>query len=81
MLSVGLSEIVMVIVVSVLALKPEQMVDAVKMCRSLWVDWCRCRASFETKQLQLEKEDALAKRTALAASVSDVSDLLDKPHE
>ncbi len=81
MLSVGLSEIVMVVIVSVLALKPAQMIDAVKMCRSLWVDWCRWRAGFETKQLQMEKEEALAKRTALAASVSDVSDLLDKNHE
>jgi hypothetical protein len=76
MFSVGLSEVIVVCVVAVLALKPEQMIHATKMCRKLWADWNAWRASFDVEQLRLEKERALAERIANASTVSDVSDLL-----
>ncbi len=81
MFSVGFSEIVMVLVVTVLALKPEQMLQATKMCRKLWVDWCAWRAKFDAEQLRIEKERQLAERIKAAAGVSDVSDLLSQKTE
>lgn len=76
MLSVGLGEIIVVLIVSVLVLKPEQMVDALKMFRSLRSQWRSWRAQFDAEQIRIEKEQDLARRTAIAAKVSDVSDLL-----
>lgn len=81
MFSVGFAEILVVAIVAVLVLKPAQMVDAVKMCRGMMREWRAWRARFDAEQVQLEKEHALAERTARAAKVSDVSDLLDKKNE
>jgi hypothetical protein len=81
MLSIGLSEILLVIVVAIVALKPQQMIESVKMFRTLWADWTRWRAGFEATQLKAEKETELLKRTLLAAKVSDVSDLLNTPDD
>ena len=77
MFSVGFAEIIVVVIVAVLVLKPEQMVNALQMCRSLMREWRTWRAQFDAEQLRLEKEYALAERTARAAKVSDVSDLLE----
>ena len=77
MFSVGLGEILVVLIVAVLVLKPEQMVDALKTFRSLRLQWRSWRAQFDAEQVRLEKEHDLAVRTAIAAKVSDVSDLLE----
>lgn len=80
MFSVGLGEIVIVLVVAVVVLKPEQMVDALKTFRSLRMQWRTWRAQFDAEQIRLEKEQDLAIRTAIAAKVSDVADLV-KPEK
>lgn len=77
MFSVGMAEVLVVIIVAVLVLKPEQMVDAMNMCRGMMREWRAWRARFDAEQVRLEKEHALAERIARAAAVSDVSDLLE----
>ncbi|MFI4956565.1 MAG: hypothetical protein ACHQAX_05100 [Gammaproteobacteria bacterium] len=76
MFSVGFAEILVVVIVAVVVLKPEQMVDALKTFRSLRLQWRSWRAQFDAEQIRLEKEHDLAVRTAVAAKVSDVSDLI-----
>lgn len=76
MFSVGFGEILVVLIVAVLVLKPEQMVDTFKMFRSLRAQWHTWRSQYDADQQRLQKEQELAARTALAAKVSDVSDLL-----
>ena len=77
--SIGLFELVMVAVVAVLALKPEQLAHCVKLFRRSLLKVRRYTSSLEQEILMEEKQDQLAQRIRAASKVSDVSDLLPEP--
>lgn len=78
--SVGLSELILVIIIAVLVLKPDQMVSAWMQVKRALFKVRTYTHSLEQEYLQAQKQQALADRIAQAAKVSDVSDLM-KDHE
>lgn len=75
--SIGLSELVLIVIIAVLVLKPEQMVSAwLQVKRSLFKVRTYTNA-LEQEYLQSQKQKALSERIAQAAKVSDVSDLMN----
>lgn len=78
--SVGLSELILVIIIAVLVLKPAQMVSAWMQVKRALFKVRTYTNSLEQEYLQAQKQQALSDRIAQAAKVSDVSDLM-KDHE
>lgn len=75
--SIGLSELVLVIIIAVLVLKPEQMVSAWMQVKRTLFKVRTYTNTLEQEYLQAQKHKALSDRIAQAAKVSDVSDLMN----
>lgn len=74
--TIGLSELILVLVIAVLVLKPAQMVSAFMQIKRALFKVRSYGHALEAEYLQTQKEQALAARIKQAAKVSDVSDLL-----
>lgn len=75
--SVGLSELILVIIIAVLVLKPEQMISAWMQAKRALFKVRTYTNSLEQEYNQAQKQQALSDRIAQAAKVSDVSDLMN----
>jgi Sec-independent protein translocase protein TatA len=81
-LSIGFFELVVVAVVAVLALKPEQLAHLAKTVRRSLLKVRQYTTSLEQAILAEEQQAALQERIQAASKVSDVSDLLpESQHE
>ena len=78
--SIGLSELIVVVIIAVLVLKPEQMVSAWMQVKRALFKVRTYTNTLEQEYIQAQKELALTQRIAQAAKVSDVTDLM-KNHE
>jgi Sec-independent protein translocase protein TatA len=74
--SIGFFELVVIAVVAVLALKPEQLRQAIKTFRRSLLKIRQYTGSLEREILAEEQQAALQARIKAASKVSDVSDLL-----
>jgi Sec-independent protein translocase protein TatA len=75
--SIGVSELILVIVIAVLVLKPTQMVSAWLQCKRALFKVRTYTNTLEQEYLHTQKQQALSDRIAKAAKVSDVSDLMN----
>jgi len=78
-LSIGVFELVVVGVVAVLALKPEQLSSTIKSLRRGLLKVRQYTSSLEQELIAEEKHHQLQQRIQTASKVSDVSDLLPEP--
>lgn len=81
MLSIGFFELVVVVIVAVLALKPEQLAQSIKAMRRGLLKVRQYTSSLEQDILAEEKQLQLTQRIQAASKVSDVSDLLPEPKD
>jgi len=73
---IGFFELLVIAVVSVLALKPEQLSSSIKAIRRSVLKIRKYTSSLEQDILAEEEQNALQQRIEAASKVSDVSDLL-----
>jgi Sec-independent protein translocase protein TatA len=77
-LGIGFFELVLVLVVAVLALKPEQLAGAIRSFRRSLLKVREYTASLEKEIIYEEQQIDLQKRIEAASKVSDVSDLISE---
>jgi Sec-independent protein translocase protein TatA len=76
---IGFFELLVIAVVSVLALKPEQLSSSIKTIRRSVLKIRKYTSSLEQEILAEEQQSQLQQRIEAASKVSDVSDLLPEP--
>lgn len=79
-MGIGFFELVVIVVVAVLALKPEQLASSIKSFRRNLLKVRQYTASLEQDILAETKQAELLLRIEAASKVSDVSDLLPEPN-
>jgi Sec-independent protein translocase protein TatA len=77
-LSIGFFELVMIVLVAVLALKPEQLAASIKKFRRSLLKIRQYTSKLEQDILAQEQQSLLHERIQAASKVSDVSDLLQE---
>jgi Sec-independent protein translocase protein TatA len=77
-LSIGFFELIVVVVVAVLALKPQQLANMIKTFRRSLLKVRQYTSLLEQDILAEEQQAALQQRIQAASKVSDVSDLLSE---
>lgn len=75
--TIGVSELILVIIIAVLVLKPEQMGSAWLQVKRALFKVRQYTNTLEQEYIQEQKQKKLADRIAQAAKVSDVSDLMN----
>jgi Sec-independent protein translocase protein TatA len=78
-MGIGFFELLVIAVVSVLALKPQQLSGSIKTLRRSVLKVRQYTSSLEQEILAEEQQSALQQRIEAASKVSDVSDLLPEP--
>ncbi len=81
MFGVGFFELVLVAVVAVLALKPEQLASTLKTLRRSVLKIKQYTAALENDLIAEQQQEELAARIQAASKVSDVSDLLPESND
>ncbi len=81
MLSIGFFEILLLLVLGLFVLKPEQLANTARSLGKLLFKVRAYTSDLEHSYLKQEKELELEKRIENAAKVSDVSDLITKSDE
>lgn len=77
-MGIGFFEIVVIVVVAVLALKPAQLANAIKTVRRTLLKVREYTSTLEKEIIYEEQQLDLQKRIEAASKVSDVSDLISE---
>lgn len=81
MFGIGFFELVVVGIVAVLALKPEQLASTIKTIRGSVLKVRQYTSKLENDLLVEQQQDELATRIQAASKVSDLSDLISETQD